>query len=255
MSLFTQPPGNTDYTIKQGDNSLAVWALQHALNSIPVLGLKLAEDGDFGPGTKSGVVKYQREVELTTDGIVGPATQRRLAVTLRYDADPDMTLPRGLVDSLVSGESGGLIAAVNWSIPGGVDCGYTQRRVYTPFTEAAVRRGFDAPYQFKLLSDQLLSRFKNFVGYSYVKSRSDAHEFAWRLAALEHNWPYGASVLAKGGRLSSRSASWVPQGCKFEDGAPVVTYADWAKFYAMGSHMHHHHGLVVKQAFGIPIDG
>jgi hypothetical protein len=260
MSIFSSPPKVSRITegldpLREGVSHIGVWSLQRALNSIPDLGVHLSEDGAFGTGTRLGVTTYQKHAELTVDGIAGAATQRRLAITLRWDADPDMKVPRALVDSLVKGESGRIMAQVTRSIPGGVDCGYTQRRVTSPFSETFVKRAFDPPYQFRLLTDQLLGRYHNFLGYAYVQSRSDTHEYAWRLAALEHNWPYGASVLAKGSVLSTRSASWVPAGAKFEDGAPVVTYRDWAKFYAMGSHSHRHRGLVVKEAFGIPIDG
>jgi hypothetical protein len=170
-------------------------------------------------------------------------------------ADADGSVPGGLIDAIVLGESGGYIAAVNWSVAGGVDCGFTQRRVTQPYSTAAVQRAFDSLYQFNLLQDNLLDRFRDFSNYAYVKGRGDRVEFAWRLAVLHHNWPYGASRLAQGFQLSLTKATWVPAGTKFEDGQPVVTFRDWAKFYAMGSKAHSHRGHMVREVFGVPIDG
>lgn len=260
VTTFSSPPRATLYTIKEGTKpNLATFAVQRLLNGITGIAInriRLSEDGVFGPATKDRVIIYQKETNLTADGVVGPKTQARMAHSCLIRADRDNLTPNGMIESLVLGESGGYLGAVNWSVPGGVDCGLTQRRVYEPFTDAAIKRAFDGLYQTQLLVDQFLERFANFYKYPYVASRPDRSEYAWRLAALNHNWPYGASQLALGRGLSARQAGWVPAGTRFEgDGASVVTYSDWAKFYAMGSKIHGHRGLVVRSAFGVPRDG
>lgn len=254
MTTFASPPRATVYTIKESSTaSLAAWAVQRFLNRFRNAGL--VEDGYFGPATARAVRAYQSAAGIGIDGIVGPKTQARIAHSCIQSADRDAILPKLLIDGLVQGESGSYLAAVNWSVPGGVDCGLTQRRVYEPYSDAALKRAFDALYQIQLLVDQFVERFHTFYNYSYVSARPDRNEYAWRLAALHHNWPYGASQLALGRALSTKLATWVPKGTRFDDGAPVVTYRDWAKFYAMGSKLHNHRGHVVKQSFGVPRDG
>jgi hypothetical protein len=260
MTTFTEPPRSTAYEIREGKTpSLSAWAVQRFLNALNAEVKRyphLTEDGVFGKLTVQAVQAYQGDVDIAQDGVVGAATQARIARSCRFRADKEGITPTGLIDSLVAGESGGMLGAVNWSVPGGVDCGVTQRRVYTPFTDAALKRAFDCLYQTNLLVDQFISRYAAYFEYPAVKARSDRHEYAWRLAALEHNWPYGAQTLAAGRALSAtRRASWIPMGTRFEDGTQVVSFADWAKFYAMGSKLHRHHGLVVRKAFGGPTSG
>jgi peptidoglycan hydrolase-like protein with peptidoglycan-binding domain len=43
-----------------------------------VLSPKIAEDGSFGPLTRAAIVRFQRCVGITADGIVGPVTWSRL---------------------------------------------------------------------------------------------------------------------------------------------------------------------------------
>jgi hypothetical protein len=50
--------------------------LQQSLNKI--MGLRLAEDGQMGPATRSAVRSFQQRVGLAADGIVGPATEQAL---------------------------------------------------------------------------------------------------------------------------------------------------------------------------------
>ncbi|MFD7877751.1 peptidoglycan-binding protein [Streptomyces sp. NPDC059766] len=61
-------------TLSQGSQGEAVRKLQHLLNEhVPDLP-SLAVDGDFGPATDARVQEYQRRVEITVDGVVGPQT-------------------------------------------------------------------------------------------------------------------------------------------------------------------------------------
>ncbi len=228
--------------------------MQRAFNSFGSYA-KLAEDGEFGPGTETVVKNYQANQKLVADGVAGPATQAKMVKScLRRIGYDD--LPEGLVEGIVEAESGGYIAAVNWSSPGGVDCGFTQRRVYdNPYSSGDIEKAFDSLAQIKLLVTELRTRYGRFRNFSYVQGRQDDVEYGWRLAALAHNWPYGADRLAAGNPLSDRAATWVPQGTKFPNGNVVNTYAEWAKFYAMGSKANQWPGAVTKLAYGVPRDG
>ena len=58
-----------------GDTGKDIRTLQTALRS---LGLLAIVDGDFGPATDKAVRSFQRKVNLTSDGKVGPETQRAM---------------------------------------------------------------------------------------------------------------------------------------------------------------------------------
>jgi peptidoglycan hydrolase-like protein with peptidoglycan-binding domain len=252
---MTSPPTSTKVSFQLGDTHQGVWAIQRGLNSLDWLdsqGLSdLIEDGDFGPGTDTAVKAYQNAVALTADGVFGPKSQARFVRSCIVRTDAGTKLPKGLLEGVIQGESGAFIAAVNTSTPGGTDCGYTQRRVTTPYSEAAVQRAFDSLYQIDLACDTFYDRFNVYITKTAVAKRSDKSEYAWRLATLYHNWPYGANRLADGYVLSNQVAGWVP------DSAPdwAKTYSGWAKYYAMGSKYYNWPGMMTQQAFGVPIDG
>jgi peptidoglycan hydrolase-like protein with peptidoglycan-binding domain len=64
-----------DSSLKAGSEGPAVVELQSKLTS---LGYPLESDGSFGPATKEAVESFQRDHQLTPDGIVGSATRRVL---------------------------------------------------------------------------------------------------------------------------------------------------------------------------------
>ena len=66
----TKVPRKTSNNLSVGSKGTKVKALQVKL------GIK--DDGDFGPGTKAAVIKFQKENGLTGDGIVGPKTNAAL---------------------------------------------------------------------------------------------------------------------------------------------------------------------------------
>jgi Putative peptidoglycan binding domain len=251
MGIMQEPPTSTQYSFQRGDTHQGVWATQRGLNSLNWLGYELDEDGVFGQGTEDAVKQWQEAVSLSADGVFGPKSQARFLRSIVIRTDAGTKVPRGLVEGICEGESGNYIAAVNVQVAGGTDCGYTQRRVYEPYDEAAVQRAFDSLYQVNLLVRNLYNRYQLYITKAAVTKRSDDEEYAWRLATLYHNWPYAADRLANGYTLSNQTASWVPAS------APdwAKTYAGWAKYYAMGSKMYNWPGLMTRQAFGVPIDG
>ena len=62
--------------LRQGDRGIYVCTLQDALGTagIPSVGI----DGIFGPGTRAAVVRFQRENNLSADGVAGCGTWTRL---------------------------------------------------------------------------------------------------------------------------------------------------------------------------------
>jgi hypothetical protein len=242
-------PRQTAYTIKEHDRGIPVFAVQRACNKA---GISTAEDMIFGPATLKSVKALQAKMKTQADGVVGPATQHAIGKYLCTKEERNLpSLPKGLLWSQVSYESGGYLAAVNWSTPGGVDCGITQRRIYDEQyqDDAAIKRAFDAYYQIGLLADRLVELAGIFLPRPGVKGD---HERAYRLAALNHNYPSAADQISRVGinGLSAywtRSASWVTaNNLKFPDGASIRTPLEWAQHYALGSAQHNDPGQAVK---------
>lgn len=62
-------------TIQRGERSSRVNHLQYLLTRT---GAKIAGDGDFGPGTESALVNFQRWAGIGVDGVCGPTTWRTI---------------------------------------------------------------------------------------------------------------------------------------------------------------------------------
>lgn len=71
--------------LHQGSTGVTVDALQSLL---VMDGSKIAVDGDFGPLTEAAVTHFQKDHDLTIDGVVGPQTWSGLA-------DPEVTVASG----------------------------------------------------------------------------------------------------------------------------------------------------------------
>lgn len=242
MSLPSSPPKSIVYTVALDDKGWPVFAVQSALNSVRgSFWPKLVLDGSFGPATDTAVKAFQREYLLTVDGKFGPSSSARIIRLLDARVHALLPgLPAGLLRGFAEGEGGNNLSATNWSIPGGVDCGVMQYRVYVQI---------DGSYAFTDLLDafspesamfragqDFLTRADAFYAAAGVKGRADRTEFSKRLAVLAHNWPSGASDIAKDGKLTNPDgvASWVPAGVKFPDGQIVNTRWEWCQFYALG---------------------
>lgn len=249
MTIFTSPPTVTKYSFKKGDTHIGVWAIQRLLNTVYSIGIP--ETGFFGDITEGWVRRYQQDTSAFVDGVVGPETQARIVRSCVVRAPHGTSIPKGLLEGIIQAESGRYLAAVNSKISGGVDCGLTQRRVYgPPYDPELVKAAFDPIGNVSRSAGDLWDRYQVFA------ARVGRGEYAWRLAALAHNWPEGADVLSRGRQLSTTNhAWWAPPGTVFADGMPVISQSDWAKFYAMGSHFHQHRGLVTQLAYGVPTSG
>jgi hypothetical protein len=244
-----QPPEVV--SIKRGAQGFPVWALQRALDDVS--GYVVEADGIFGPATETAVKKFQGARKLTTDGIAGPATQRAL-VGVHVVGEQD-DLPGGLLHGFAQMEGGWLVAAVNDKAPGGIDCGAFQRRVYESdyADRTVVCRAFDTRVQARLLAMSLLELRGVYIDRRGTRDGSmEPREKAWRLAALNHNYPAAADYLSRTplGDVSAywRSpADWVKQwGFRFPNGQPVQTPMEWCHLYCgiLGAGLYKHNGNV-----------
>jgi hypothetical protein len=245
MSLPTRPNRTTPTSIRQGDLGWPVFAVQGGLDE---LGFYCMADGVFGPATYRMIQAFQRKVQsLTIDGIAGPATQAQITrlIDVRvHESHP--SLPAGLLRGFALSESGNALGAVNWNVSGGVDCGVMQIRCYgPPFSNDALRVAYDPTVAMDRVAVSFLDRTQRFVK---LDSKRPV-EWAMRCAALAWNWPWAAEQYAAKGKLPNPSlnATWAVvngQRIKFPDGVPVLTYDDWARFYALGGE--HGEGRVTR---------
>lgn len=241
-------PTTIDYTLKEGDNGIVVFAVQRACNK---LGIVCAEDMAFGPATSKAVQTLQRRLGVTSDGICGPGTQAALATYLANVQEAEHNLPKNLLASVIAYESGGYLGAVNWSVEGGVDCGITQRRVYDEDygDTAVIKRAFDAAYQVNLSGGSFAELQQIFLSRPGC---GGSKELSWRLGVLNHNYPTLADRISRVGISGLTSyyltaQSWVTDnGLKFPDGAPIRTPLEWGQRYALGNSAHREPGQAVK---------
>lgn len=218
------------YSLKKGMEGHDVWALQ--------LYLGVTDDGVFGDATEAAVKTFQKGERLTVDGIAGLITQRALIVKVGGPYTTEFKLPKYLLSSLVDGESGWALGCVNWSVPGGVDCGAIQDRVTWAggpggVPESRWREAFGPESLRKTAGEQRARKDKFYAGRAKSKGGTGkypgvtTHQSAWELAILYHNWPAGATHLLKGEPLSEEPAKWV-----LDIGVRgVESPADWARFY------------------------
>ena len=222
--MFTGP-FTTRSTLRAGDTHLGVWSLQVLLNDIYLNKLHpLDEDGVFGSGTEATVKKYQGDVGIKTDGVVGPHTQKRLVRSAIVRSTFGAQLPKGLLEGQIALESGGILSAVNDSVPGGVDLGLVQQRVYgPPYSESRVKEAMDPIYAIGKSAEGLY----RLATTTYSTPHANCPFNKWELAVLHHNWPYAASQYDKYGKLPSpnRNAGWAPASLQ------PITWDEWARFY------------------------
>jgi hypothetical protein len=242
-------PASSVYQLERSDHGVVVYAAQRALNAtIARPENRIAADRVYGLETVAAVEAFQERKGLSVDGKFGPLTSRAMAVAL--EPKVKALVPAGLVRGLVEGESGGLIGAINASVPGGRDCSYCQRRVLENAyaDDEVVRRAFDPRYQMNLFASRLRERKDAYLARPLVTS----HEWAWRCSTLNHNYPALAEKITTVGvgGLSSYYTSpqpWVQAiGARMADGTPVQTPLGWGKFYALGAPEHDHPGVMVK---------
>jgi hypothetical protein len=251
MALPANPPEYPTWSalvapIERSERGWRAYALQSALRS---LGADLIADGVFGPATEQAVLEFQQANGLTVDGISGARTQVLLISKLgkrTHQAQP--RVPDGLMRGYAEGEGANVLAATNWTVIGGVDCGIMQYRVYgPPYDAARLRFAFDAQAAMTSAARDFLATADRLARNTWVMRQGDRRsEWAKRLAVLAHNWPVAAQAWSFNGTCSNPNglAIWAPTSARFPDGAPVLTRRDWCEFYALGGP--HGEGAITK---------
>lgn len=224
-ALLASPPTVTKTSFRRGDTHAGVWAIQVFLNDVyEGRAQSLEQDGIFGYGTDQLVRRYQADTQLGADGVVGVDTQARMVRSCIVRSDFGPRLPKGLLEGQIRGESGNFVAAANSSVRGGIDLGYTQRRVYgPPFDRSKVALALDPVHSVSESAKELYERAQ-----TYSAGRHPQCPFnKWELAVLHHNWPVAAQTYYKYGKLPqpNRQASWAPASLQ------PITWDQWAHFY------------------------
>lgn len=212
-------------TFRMGNSHWSVIALQANLNCF---GNVLALDGGFGARTDAVVRAYQRHRGMKVDGIVGGATQERIAVELSTPAARESGLPVGLVKGLAENESSFMLACVTpHPFGAGFDLGVYQDAYPGPSTQAAYRRSLTIPTLASETAKKLRAQRDVYL------PRTGSRRRAWELAALYHNWPYAAEKLSRGQYIYGSAAAdaadreWVIEAT----GGRLRSAGQWANAY------------------------
>lgn len=284
MGRWTIPSAAASQVLREGAAGIAVWSLQRALNDVG--SSMVIADGNFGAATKASVIRFQEHVKVAdpsfaVDGIAGNGTQKHLAQEVIERVQGIERSAPGLLSGFAEGEGGWWLDAVNWSISrkadptlplekSGADCGLFQRRVYEVdwSDDAVIERAFDTSYQADLLAKSLVNLRSIYLSRP---GTNDHHlgmapkEKAWRLAALNHNYPVAADRLSRTpiGALDSywwSSQAWVIEAMTWTDshavkhrvafpsGRLVSTPMDWCHLYCgiLGAGMYGTKGSVTR---------
>lgn len=186
--------GRPDYrrAFKKGMIGTDVAALQ--------INLEVPADGIFGSQTRQAVMKFQTAAKITIDGIAGLITQQHIIIARSREAASSYSLPKGMLRSLASNESGFAVAAfTDHPSDQGIDVGAFQRSsggIHLP-SQSWLHNAYDARYMADMAGGGLRHQFERFLPAPYVTSERKA----WELAVLTHNWPEAAENLAFLGRV------------------------------------------------------
>lgn len=207
--------------LKQGQVGWASYAMQKVVGVTP--------DGVWGPKTDQSVRSWQSDRHLAVDGIAGPVTQGFILNDYGSKADVANGLPIGVGYGFAFSEGGGVLAATNWSVAGGVDCGPAQWRVSgPPFKQTDLRFAFDARKALDGACGRLATARQDFRDRNVHLTQDEA----LHVAVLRHNWPVGAESVVRhypGGGFWWRYVPSPDEPASWVDG---FTHAEWAKEYA-----------------------
>lgn len=227
MSLPARPPhpgswGEMAAPIKLGDTGWRAYSVQCMVAVSP--------DGVFGPKTDAAVKAWQKDHGLKVDGVVGPTSQTTMLELAGLRADRAQGMPEGVGYGFAVSEGANMLAATNWQVPGGVDCGSAQWRVYgPPYDVSALRFAFNA----RTALDGAVGRLKKARQDFMARNRHLKAEprNALSVAVLQHNWPSGADSIVR--RYPGGGGWWnyVPNPNSPATWVQGHTRSSWAREY------------------------
>jgi hypothetical protein len=225
MSLPTSPPKYSSWSAMVRAFSRKEYTPWQAFSVQRVVGVSV--DGVFGSLTERAVKTWQASMKLTADGVVGPKTQGAMLRKASESVDVHFTtIPDGMLLGFARVEGANLLAATNWSVPGGVDCGCVQMRVYgPPYDLLKLKEAFDPTEAFTYAARVFTSRVA-----AYKRSNPtglSVHRII-EAAVLAHNWPAGAAQVMKYGHVLNPDdpATWTRKS----DGTHY-TKGEWSFVY------------------------
>ena len=124
--------------LKTGSKGDAVKTLQRNLNT--AIGAGLGVDGIFGAGTARAVKKFQSKYGLSADGIVGPATQKKLASVIANKKNVVVATP-----TLRKGSKGENVKTLQRNLNAAIGAGLAVDGAFGPACYAAVKK-FQSKY-------------------------------------------------------------------------------------------------------------
>ena len=128
-------------SLRQGSSGAQVREIQQRLKNWGYYSGSV--DGIFGSGTRSAVIKFQRNNGLTADGIVGNATAAAIGITL---SSSGTTTTSSSASVLKRGSSGSKVSEMqqklkNWGYySGSVDGIFSANTIYSEFHIAILKR-------------------------------------------------------------------------------------------------------------------
>lgn len=206
------PSEDYRYAVRFGDRGTDVAVAQLNLPETAV-------DGVYGVETEQSVLTWQKAHKLTADGICGLETQRSLIVGLSRPASRGHGLPRGLLKSIASNESGFALSAagehlgdVGWDV--GAFCRSSGRSVPD---QAFLRSAYDVTESAEWTASKLVGvreALADPVPSRYLTELAGGRKerFLWQLAILAHNWPVAARNIASKGAATyddDAPAQWI----------------------------------------------
>jgi hypothetical protein len=217
INLF--PSSDYRYAVRRDDSGTDVAVLQ--LNLPP-----LKVDGIFGKGTESRVLEFQKEHDLVADGIAGLQTQQKIIQKRSKESTLEHELPRGLLKSIASNESGfALSAAGPHGKDEGWDIGAFCRSSGPNYpSQDFLQTAYNVKESAEWTANHVIEAKKALKNppipskYFTDLANNDKDKFMWQLAILSHNWPVGARNIASRGSAT------------YDDDAPT----DWIIFATNG---------------------
>lgn len=221
VGIFHSDPGGLYEPIHRGRSGWPVYSLQRAVGVVPAT-------GNFGAVTLRKVKEFQAKYGLTVDAIAGPATQQKILDLAGAKADQAHGLPIGLGRGFAKAEGANLLAATNWSVAGGVDCGPAQWRISgPPFSLDRLKRAF-RPYE--ALDHACKAVAERRASFKQRNSHFTGDE-ALRVALLAHNWPAGADRIVRNYPGGGNWWRYVPSPDADASWVEGFTHAEWAAEY------------------------